>query len=117
MPGSSFGRGQRLLTPQHYRRVFEKPRRFSDSYFTLLARPNGTDVARLGLAIARKRVRRATDRNLLKRLARETFRRHQHELRGLDIVVLAQSASTGATRAELAQSLETSWRRVAAIPR
>ena len=117
MPGSSFGRGQRLLTPQHYRHVFEKPRRFSDRYFTLLARPNGIDIARLGLAIARKRVRRATDRNLLKRLARETFRRHQHELRGLDIVVLAQSASAGATRAELAQSLETSWRRVAAIPR
>jgi ribonuclease P protein component len=117
LPGSSFGRAQRLLTPQQYRRVFEKPHRFSDRYFTLLARPNGNDVARLGLAIARKRVRLATDRNLLKRLARETFRRHQHELRGLDIVVLARSASTGASRADLAQSLENSWRRVAAIPR
>jgi len=42
------------------------------------------------LAISKKAYKRAVDRNLRKRLARETFRLQQTQLGGLDMVVMAK---------------------------
>jgi len=48
---------------------------------------NGGDLARLGIVVSRRTARRAVDRNRLKRLVRETFRRQQRELSGFDVLV------------------------------
>jgi len=44
-------------------------------------------VSRLGIALTRRNVPLATDRNRLKRLVREAFRRHPVKSAGLDCVV------------------------------
>ena len=44
-------------------------------------------VSRLGIALTRRMVPLASQRNFLKRLVRETFRRHQVKSRGIDCVV------------------------------
>lgn len=50
--------------------------------------PAGLDAsARLGLVIAKKLARRAVQRNLLKRLAREVFRHARQELPHYDLVL------------------------------
>lgn len=50
---------------------------------------NGLEVARLGISVGRKKVRRASDRNRTKRLLREAFRLTKHELPiGVDFVVV-----------------------------
>ena len=69
------------------------------------------DVARLGLAISKKHCRQATDRNRIKRIVRESFRQHQAELAGLDIVVINQPAAKGAANRQLFDSLSTHWQR------
>jgi ribonuclease P protein component len=69
------------------------------------------DRARLGLAISKKHCRRATGRNRLKRLVRESFRRHAAELEGLDIVVLGQPEASRADNKEIFSSLATHWQR------
>lgn len=117
LPDYSFGRELRLLTADDYRRVFKKPQRFSDRFFTLLVSPNGAEIARLGLAVAKKHIKQATGRNRLKRLARESFRLRQQQLAGLDIVVLPRSASATASKQDLLHSLDTHWSRIAAIHR
>jgi ribonuclease P protein component len=48
---------------------------------------NGGVFARLGILVGKRVARRAVDRNLLKRLVRETFRRQQRELAGFDLLV------------------------------
>jgi len=78
----------------------------------VLWRENGTPQARLGLALAKKNLRRATDRNLVKRIVRESFRRHQDELAGIDFVVLARSGIRSRDRTEIAAAIEQHWQRI-----
>ena len=53
----------------------------------VLAKPNQAGHARLGVVVGKKVLKRATARNYAKRLVRELFRRHRHELDALDLVV------------------------------
>lgn len=64
------------------------------------------------MAVAKKRAKRAVDRNRLKRVIRESFR-NQNMLIGVDIVVLPRDASVTASNDQLRASLEKQWLRIA----
>ncbi len=106
-----FQKENRLLDAAAFTRVFEKAARSRDKYFTVLTRNNQDEVARLGLAISKKHCRKATARNRIKRVIRESFRQHQVPLAGLDIVVINQPAATMADRGAMNDSLEHHWQR------
>lgn len=102
-----------MLRPADYKRVFDNACRVGNRHLTILATANGLDHPRLGLAIARKHVRRAVDRNRIKRQVRETFRTTQDAIGPLDVVVLARPGAQRLTAAELRTALETLWRELA----
>jgi len=106
-----FDRSRRLNTPADYQRVFSKARRSADNCLLVLARDNDLNHPRLGLAIARNKIPRASVRNRVKRIIRESFRRHQQDLGGLDLVVLARTNLSATDNQELFQSLEAHWQR------
>ena len=99
----------RLKKPAEYKKVFAKPVKSSDTYFTLLAIKNDFDHPRLGLVIAKKNIRKAVHRNVLKRAVRENFRIQQQSLGNLDIVVLARREAVDASLELLRKSLEKHW--------
>ena len=90
LPVDHFSRKIRLLSPSDYKFVFDKPVRSSDKLLTILARRNNRRQARLGLAIAKKSVRTAVQRNRIKRIIREYFRLHQQKISSADYVVLVR---------------------------
>ena len=105
----------KLLKAADYNHVFDKPARSSDRYFTVLARPNKLLNARLGMAFAKKRVKRAVARNRLKRISRESFRltllqqqTDQGEIKA-DYIVLAGAQCEKASNQQLFHSLEQHW--------
>jgi ribonuclease P protein component len=102
---AGFPPDQRLHTAAEFGRVFAEPARSSDRFFTVLARPSGHTVARLGLTVSRRAAKRAVDRNKLKRLARESFR-HLRTLPSWDFVVLARAGADKAERRVLRASLD-----------
>jgi len=106
-----FTRDNRLLDAAAFGRVFEKASRSRDKLFTVLARGNEQGIARLGLAISKKHCRRASARNRIKRIIRESFREQQPLLKGIDVVVINQPAATTASNDEIRMSLDTHWRR------
>ncbi|WP_260843166.1 ribonuclease P protein component [Sedimenticola selenatireducens] len=119
MPHSqaSFGRDLRLLKPADFKRVFQKSSRSSDRNFTVLFLANGKATARLGTAIAKKILKRAVDRNLVKRVVRESFRLRQQELAGLDVVVLCGRGVKLDDKQQLRHSLDKHWTRaIQALP-
>jgi len=73
--------------------------------------------ARLGVTVARRVSPRAVARNRIKRQIRESFRRHQHLLAGMSIVVTAQRAADIKANGELQSSLDKHWQRVAELCR
>jgi ribonuclease P protein component len=109
---AGFSPDRRLHTPAEFGRVFAEPARSSDRFFTVLARPSGRAVARLGLTVSRRAARRAVDRNKLKRLARESFRQ-QRALPALDFVVLARPGAARTERRALRASLDRHFEQLA----
>ena len=93
--------------------MFDKATRSRDNWFTVLCRQNDLEIARLGLAISKKNCRKAAARNRIKRLVRESFRRNQETLAGLDIVVMNKRSTEDATNANLFDSLSGHWKRCA----
>ena len=59
--------------------------------------------------MARKHVRRAIDRNRIKRLVRESFRHRQHEIPDLDVIVLARPGIGTLDNQQLYQQLDRLW--------
>ena len=108
----SFPPQLRLKKPAEYKKVFAKPVKSSDTYFTLLAIKNDFDHPRLGLAIAKKNIRKAVHRNVIKRAVRENFRIQQDSLGNLDIVVLARREAVDVPQELLRKSLEKHWLRL-----
>jgi ribonuclease P protein component len=108
----SFPPQLRLKKPAEYKKVFAKPVKSSDTYFTLLAIKNDFDHPRLGLAIAKKNIRKAVHRNVIKRAVRENFRIQQKSLGNIDIVVLARREAVDAPLELLRKSLEKHWLRL-----
>lgn len=112
-PEGRFPPASRLRTPAEFKAVFSSGRKSSDTHFVILARPNGTPCPRLGFAIARSRIPRATARNRVKRVVREYFRAHQAALGGVDIVVMAHPRAAAGEARALRDSLEKHWKRMA----
>jgi len=77
----------------------------------VLCRANGLDIGRLGMAISKKHCRRATGRNRIKRLVRESFRHNRHALTGIDLVVLNTADTKAASNDDIRRSLEAHWLR------
>lgn len=111
---NGFPRSARLLCGDQFRRVFSARASVANRLFRLhyvAPSPDAAPVARLGLAVARRAVRRASDRNRLRRQARETFRVRRGRLRPGDYVITAQPAAAHADAAQLRSALEHLWHR------
>jgi ribonuclease P protein component len=79
-----------LTETDDFSSVFSFGKAIKSAHFLLHYRPRGgkqTDGARLGLIIAKRHLRRAIDRNLVKRLVREAFRIRHSELPSRDLIV------------------------------
>lgn len=95
-----------MLTPSHFTFVFQQPQRAGTPQITILGRLNSLGHPRIGLTVAKKNVRRAHERNRIKRLTRESFRLRQHELPPMDFVVVAKRGVADLDNRALSEALE-----------
>jgi ribonuclease P protein component len=108
----TFSRELRLLTPAQFKSVFSNPIKASSAEITLLAIPNTEQHPRLGLTVAKRFVKRANQRNRIKRVIRDSFRLHQHDIPAIDIVVLVRNGVLEMENADLNKLIEKLWRKL-----
>ena len=107
----AFPRELRLLTPSQFTFVFQQPQLAGTPQITILGRQKSLGHPRIGLTVAKKNVKRAHERNRIKRLTRESFRLRQHELPAMDFVVVAKKGVADLDNRALSEALEKLWRR------
>lgn len=100
-----------MLTPTQFKNIFEQPFRASTPEITILARKNNLEHPRLGLTVAKKHLKRAHDRNRIKRLVRESFRLSQHNLPPCDFVFVAKRGIGQLDNQTFLQTLDKLWAR------
>jgi len=110
-----FSRQSRLLKPAQFRLVFKQPIRSFDDYFRIMARANGIQQHRLGMAVSRKACAKAVGRNRIKRVVRENFRSRMlgsETDEALDIVVLPTAQASKQSNKTLDESLSIHWQKL-----
>ena len=104
-----FPRHLRLTEAKQYQRVFAGSSRFGNRYITVLAKENQLEHPRLGLAISKKAVKRAVDRNRIKRIIRESFRLNSANLPPVDVIVMCRPLILDHDNSGVFQQIEKQW--------
>jgi len=102
----AFPRESRLLKGSEYTGAMKQ----SDSIvkskgIICFVKKNSEGHSRLGLAIPKKKVRRAVDRNRIKRLFREAFRQKKRDFCFFDVVMMPSGATVNMENIEIFSSL------------
>src|ERR1700719_2094001 len=97
---------RRLRRKRDFDATYAHGRRLGDGFFSVTLKSNTLSAPRLGLAVAvRVGAGGGVARNRIRRIIRESFRRHQLEIPAVDLVVSARPRAKGAPGKALHASL------------
>lgn len=109
---SSFQKQHRLLDKHAYSAVFNgNPIKAGASSGMVFTIGSQAPESRLGVIVAKKNVRHATQRNRIKRVVREYFRVHPLTT-PTDMIFLARHGAASKTNSELRQDLSLLWQKL-----
>ncbi|HKY63893.1 MAG TPA: ribonuclease P protein component [bacterium] len=107
-----FSRAARLRDEKIFRDLISAGEKISTPFFFIRHRHNPSKSPRLGIVAPKKTFRRVVDRNRLKRIARESFRRAAARLSARDILVYYLAPALNAEGVVLARCLRECWARM-----
>lgn len=110
--GTSYSRELRLLTPSQFSYVFSNAIPAGSKHLTVLARFNEYTLPRLGITVAKKRIKTAVQRNRIKRIVRENFRHQCKSLPNIDIIVVVKQGCDALSNAQLHELIQQSFSRI-----
>ncbi len=86
----TFPRELRLIKTDEFSSVFNFRKRISGPHFAIHYQFNALTHPRLGMVVGKKVAKLSVSRNYMRRVIRQLFRLHQHDLGHVDLVVRVQ---------------------------
>jgi ribonuclease P protein component len=114
MSSAGLPRDARLRRPGDFAALRTSSGRAGGRCFHMRYRDNELGHARLGLAISKRVSKRAVERNRIKRLLRESFRRVRHQLPAVDMMVMAREQAAGVPGTQLLAEIDGLWKKLLA---
>ncbi|MCP4188317.1 MAG: ribonuclease P protein component [Gammaproteobacteria bacterium] len=108
----TFPRQSRLTRAIDFRQVFQSNFRLGEAGITILLGKLPGSTPRIGFAIAKKQIPKAIQRNRLKRILRESFRKNRYRLPARDLVIMVRKPILNIEPALLNAGLEKHWNSV-----
>jgi ribonuclease P protein component len=90
LKNQGFPRQARIIKTDDFSSVFSFRKRVSGHYLAIHYQYNALGSSRLGLVVAKKIAKRSVDRNYMRRVLREFFRKQQFSLGSIDLVLRVQ---------------------------
>ncbi|WP_231950636.1 ribonuclease P protein component [Legionella spiritensis] len=101
------------MNKKEFDAVFNQPGKTVTPELVVLHKANNLGYARLGMALSKKMIPKACERNRLKRLIRESFR--TGKLPAVDIIVLARYGVAEAGNRKITSRLGLTWDKLIAL--
>ncbi len=102
-----------LVEKLNFDLVFSSPATSEDKFFAVFYTPNKTPKNRIGVSIAKKLINKATKRNRLKRVIKNSFLSNLNGEEGVDVVVRVKyQAAKVAGDKILLESLANHWQKI-----
>jgi ribonuclease P protein component, eubacterial len=114
MSTAGLPRDARLRRPSDFAALRTSSGRAGGRCFHMRYRDNELGHARLGLAISKRVSKHAVERNRIKRLLRESFRRVRHQLPPVDLMVMAREQAAGVPGPQLLVEIDGLWKKLLA---
>lgn len=112
MTNNNFTREYRLCTPKDYDQVFKDPFRVSNASVTILSIKNDLNKSRIGIIVPKKNIKKATIRNRIKRIIRESYRCNRINIPNIDMVVIVKKDANNLENRQLFVILEKLWKKI-----
>ena len=106
----SFTRDYRLLNSSDYKEVFDNAEYKVSCRYILMIAIKHRNQSRVGIVVSKKNIPKATKRNRVKRLIRESFRGTKSQIPNLDVVVLIRRGIEDLPNVKISSKLDSLWR-------
>jgi ribonuclease P protein component len=109
----SFARADKLRKKADFQAILShKAHKISFGHFIAFIRSNQLPKGRLGILIAKRHIKHAVKRNLIKRIVRESFRHHKENAQGLDIIILLRAPLSSFAKPLMLNEVDMLWHKL-----
>ena len=109
LDNNSFSYRERLHSARQYQRVFKQANKSSSESLIMLFRKNNVGFPRIGIVAAKRKLKRAVDRNTVKRVIRDSFRLNKSKLPSYDFIIILKKPIQTIRSDKLRKEITAFW--------
>lgn len=102
----------KIKTDSQFSTIFTKGKKIKSECCAIFFYPNNLPYPRIGIIVAKKNINKAVRRNSCRRVVRESFRYHQQDFVGVDIIINIYRSANNLTKKQLRTCIEEQWQKL-----